>query len=184
MSTPDAQVSEAHVELVSSDSEAATAHVFVAIGSNEGDRLGNISRALQLLGGVDRTRLVQLASIYDTVPDGGPPQGEYLNTVVEIDTALAPEALLDALKGIERQLGRRPDGPRWGPRPIDLDILLYDHRMVHEPRLTIPHVMLHRRRFVLEPLAQLAPALMHPVLRRSIQGLLSDLPPRGASASE
>jgi 2-amino-4-hydroxy-6-hydroxymethyldihydropteridine diphosphokinase len=158
------------------------ARVFVGIGTNEGDRLANISRAVQRLGALEQTRLVQMASIYDTQPVGGPPQGDYLNTVVEIDTALEPERLLVALKAIEREFGRRPDGPRWGPRPIDLDVLLYDGAMVQQPQLTIPHLMLHRRRFVLEPLAQLAPSLIHPVLRRTINELLSELSASGPPA--
>ena len=156
------------------------ARVYIAVGSNEGDRLANISRAVQRLGALHETRLVQMASIFDTQPVGGPPQGDYLNTVVEVDTALPPETLLGAVKGIEQGLGRRLDGPRWSARPVDLDILFYADQLVQQPQLTIPHLMLHRRRFVLEPLAQLAPALIHPILRRSIQELLADLPPRQA----
>jgi 2-amino-4-hydroxy-6-hydroxymethyldihydropteridine diphosphokinase len=157
------------------------ARVFVGIGSNEGDRLANLSAAVQQVGAIEQTRLLQMASIFETQPVGGPAQGDYLNSVVEIETELPPGRLLDALKSIERRLGRAPDGPRWGPRPIDLDILLYDGQMLQDHRLTIPHLMLHRRRFVLEPLAQLAPALIHPVLRRSVQELLAELPPRAAA---
>ena len=116
-----------------------------------------------------------MATILETEPVGGPPQDPYLNTVIEIETTLPPRELLARAKSVEQQLGRHPQGPRWGPRPIDLDVLLYDDRIVREPGLIIPHEELHRRRFVLEPLAQLAPQLMHPVLKRTIAELLEDV---------
>ena len=106
----------------------------------------------------------------------GPPQPSYLNTVVEIATALEPRWLLDALKALERRLGRAPSTQRWGPRVIDLDILLYDDRVLDEPTLSIPHPRMHERRFVLEPLAQLVPDLIHPVLKQTIARLLATLP--------
>lgn len=113
-----------------------------------------------------------MAPIIETEPAGGPPQGPFLNTVVEIDTTLAPRALLQTLQAIERQLGRVPSTERWGPRPIDLDILLYGDRAVNEPDLEIPHPRLHERLFVLQPLAQLSPECIHPVLRKPIVALL------------
>ena len=117
-----------------------------------------------------------MATIIETAPVGGPPQDPYLNTVIEVDTSRSPRELLAALKAIERQLGRVASGERWGPRPIDLDVLLYDDRIVEEPDLKIPHERMHERRFVLEPLLQLAPELVHPVLKRSISDLIGSVP--------
>ncbi len=152
------------------------ARVFIGIGSNEGDRLVNISRAIQQLASSPDIHVVQLATIYETKPVGGLPQPEFLNTVVELETSHGPHELLDIVKRIERQLGRVPTAQQWGPRVIDLDILLYGDRIMREPNLVIPHARLHERRFVLEPLAQLAPALTHPVLGQTIAQLLNRLP--------
>ena len=148
------------------------ARVFIGVGSNEGDRLSLVSRALQLLGRSPGIRLVQMATIQETEPFGGPPQGPYANTVVEVETALSPSELLRVTQAIERQLGRRPAMVRWAPRPIDLDLLLYDALVLREAGLELPHPRLHERRFVLEPLAQLAPDLLHPVLKQSMSQLL------------
>ena len=150
--------------------------VFIGVGSNEGDRLAHISNAITGLGAVDGVHVVQMAPIIETEPMGGPPQGLYLNTAVELDTVLVPRELLSALKMIEQQLGRTPASERWGPRPIDLDILLYDEVVLNEPALTIPHPRMHQRCFVLEPLAQLAPEVVHPTLRLTVSELLAQLP--------
>ena len=150
--------------------------VFIGIGSNEGDRLTHISNAIKVLAVSHNLQVVQMAPIIETEPVGGPPQGPYLNTVVELNTVLAPHELLGALKAIEQRLGRTPGSPRWGPRPIDLDILLYEEVVLNEPALTIPHPRMHQRRFVLEPLAQLAPDMMHPILRLTVSELLAQLP--------
>ena len=149
--------------------------VFIGVGSNEGDRLAHISRAMRALAEVSGVRLLQMATIAETEPIGGPPQGPYLNTVVEIDTALSPTELLKELQDIERRLGREPSSQRWGPRPIDLDILLYDDWIVQEPQLSIPHPRMHERQFVLEPLAQLAPGTIHPLLQQPIADLLAQV---------
>lgn len=147
------------------------ARVFLGLGSNEGDRLAAIDRAAKALGALRGTRLVQMASIRETDPVGGSPQGKFLNTVLELDTPLTPQQLLRSLQAIERDLGRQPSPERWGPRPMDLDILLYEDRIVEEPCLAIPHPRMHERRFVLEPLAELAPELLHPVFKRTIREL-------------
>ena len=147
--------------------------VFIGVGSNEGDRLEHISQAVRALGTVQGVRVVQMATIIETKPVGGPPQGPYLNTVIELETRLEPLVLLDVLQMIERWLGRVPSPERWGPRPMDLDLLLYDDRLMDHPRLVLPHPRLHERAFVLEPLAQLAPELIHPVLRQSMAALLA-----------
>ena len=150
--------------------------IFVGVGSNEGDRLATISRGVQALGAIAGVRIIQMALVAETTPVGGPPQGPYLNTVVEVDTTIPPRELLQSLKAIERQLGRKPSNVRWAPRPIDLDLLLYGDVIIREPDLEVPHPRMHERRFVLEPLAQLAPDVMHPVLKQSVASLLARLP--------
>ena len=149
--------------------------VFIGMGSNEGDRLTCISRAVQALASRPGVRVIQLAPVLETDPVGGPPQGRYLNTVLEVETALEPRILLAILKEIERQLGRVPSAQRWAPRVIDLDLLLYDDLVLQAPDLCVPHPRLHERAFVLEPLAQLAPTILHPILRQSIAALRDQL---------
>ena len=144
------------------------ARVFIGIGANEGDRLAQISRAIEALAQEPGVRVVQIAMIAETEPVGGPPQERYLNTALELDTDLPPRALLEVLQRIERRLGRVPNAVQWGPRPIDLDLLLYADRIIADPDLIVPHPRLHTRLFVLEPLAQLAPKSVHPVLRQTM----------------
>ncbi|MBI3324242.1 MAG: 2-amino-4-hydroxy-6-hydroxymethyldihydropteridine diphosphokinase [Candidatus Omnitrophica bacterium] len=151
------------------------ARVFIGLGSNQGDRLQSLSRAVRRLAQLPSTRTAQMAPIYETKPIGGPPQPDFLNSVVELETSLSPHELFAWLQALERELGRTP-GPRWGPRVIDLDLLFYDEMVIEEPAFTIPHPRLHERAFVLEPLVQLAPEFVHPVLRRSVTQLLQDVP--------
>ena len=134
-----------------------------------------MQQAVRRLNDASDLRVTAMSTIFETEPVGGPPQGRFLNCVVEARTALAPQPLLARLQSIETALGRAPSPVRWGPRVIDLDILLYDDRIVNAPHLTIPHPRLHERRFMLEPLAQLAPDLTHPMLQRTIAELLRDL---------
>jgi 2-amino-4-hydroxy-6-hydroxymethyldihydropteridine diphosphokinase len=124
---------------------------YVGLGANLGDRDGSIRRAADLLGAV------RLSTIRETEPWGYADQPPFLNAVAELETELSPRALLDRLLEVERELGRTREAPRWGPRTIDLDLLLYGDLALDEPGLTIPHPRLHERLFVLEPLADLAP---------------------------
>ena len=158
--------------------------VFIGVGSNEGDREGLISRAVRALGAVSGIRIVQMAMIAETEPVGGPPQGPYLNTVVELETTCEPRRLFSVLQGIERRLGRKPSPERWSSRPIDLDLLLYDDRVIEEPGLTVPHPRMHERIFVLAPLAELAGAVTIPRIGRSVVECLAGCAERLAELSE
>jgi len=135
---------------------------YLGLGSNEGDRLANLSAALAALErqgiGVEAE-----SSVYETAPQGEvPDQADFLNACVRVRTELEPEQLLDACKGIEQELGRAPGGVRHGPRPIDVDVLLLDGRVHSSERLTLPHPEVTSRRFVLEPLLELDSSLTLP----------------------
>lgn len=150
--------------------------VFLSLGSNLGDRLANLRKALAQLpeAGLE---VRQVSSFYKTQPLDFGPQAWFLNCVAEVTTQLMPMQLLKTLKSIERALGRRPGVSR-GPRPIDIDILLYEDAVVRSAALTIPHQRMGERRFVLIPLRELAPHLRHPVTQRSVIQMLADTPDR------
>ncbi len=138
---------------------------YLSLGTNVGNRLQNLRRALELLGDEPRISVEKKSSVYETAPVGGPAQPDFYNMAVEISTELPPERLLDVAKTIERKLGRksgRGRGPRWGPRPLDIDILLYNAVIQSDPALTIPHPRLRERAFVLVPLLEIAPELRLP----------------------
>jgi len=149
--------------------------VFIGVGSNQGDRAGLIAQACRLISEGGGIRLVQTGPIIESEAVGGPPQGPYLNTVVELETDVSPEELVTMLQGIERTLGRVRSRTRWAPRPMDLDLLLYDNRVIQTAALIVPHPRLQERRFVLEPLVSIAPHAMHPILRESMAALLARL---------
>jgi len=145
---------------------------YIALGSNIGDRAKNLRAAIDLMNAVQGIAVLRVSSFRDTKPVGGPPQPDYLNAVAEVETDLAPAGLLAALQRIERQLGRTRD-VHWGPRTIDLDIVLMGDMIVDEPELTVPHPRMHERRFVLEPLCGLAPDAVHPLLKKTVRELLA-----------
>jgi 2-amino-4-hydroxy-6-hydroxymethyldihydropteridine diphosphokinase len=149
------------------------ATVYLSLGANQGDRLANLRLALARLQTL--ARLEEVSSLYETQPQGMHDQPLFLNAVCRVSTGLEPQALLRFLKNVEREIGRQPGGQRWGPRPIDLDILLYDDRVVDTPELTVPHPRLAERAFVLVPMCELAPELRHPLLGEPMKDLLASL---------
>jgi 2-amino-4-hydroxy-6-hydroxymethyldihydropteridine diphosphokinase len=157
--------------------------VYVGLGSNEGDREAHLVSALESLSRIDAVAVLRCSSLFESAPVG-PPQPHYLNAVVELECTLSPRRLLGILKQIETDLGRVPGAVRWGPRPIDLDILLWEGEIVAEPTLQVPHLELHKRRFALEPLAELASHVVHPVLCLSVGALLAQLSPQDVRRCE
>ena len=144
----------------------------IALGSNVGVREDHLRRGLELLG--QRATILQVSSVYETEPMYYLPQSWFLNCVTAVQTTLGPRPLLDSLRTIEREMGRRPS-VRYGPRVIDLDILFYGDEVISEPDLEVPHVKISERRFVLEPLNEIRPELVHPVLKKRVSDLLRDL---------
>ena len=147
---------------------------YVGIGANLGDREATMREALARLGEVEGVRVVAVSSFRETDPVGLLDQPRFLNAAAELETALSPRALLDALLAVERSLGRTRDGSRYGPRTIDLDLLLFGEEIVAEPGLTVPHPRLHERAFALEPLHELDPELALPG-RGPLETLLRNL---------
>lgn len=146
-----------------------THRVFIALGTNLGNRMGNLRQAVRSLP--PTVLPVRVSPVYETQPWGYEQQPTFLNAVLEAETSLKPGALLAYLKDIEIRLGRQP-GFRNGPRAIDLDVLFYDQQIVALPGLEIPHPRLHERAFVLVPLANLAPDFIHPILQQTVLELL------------
>jgi 2-amino-4-hydroxy-6-hydroxymethyldihydropteridine diphosphokinase len=148
---------------------------YIALGANLGDRQANIRAALEKLGQTPGVTVSQVSTLMENPAVGGPVDSPpFLNAAAELETSLSAPALLARLLEIEREIGRiRRE--KWGPRPIDLDLLLYDDIASQEPGLTLPHPLMHQRRFVLEPLAQIAPGADHPLLKRTIRDLHADL---------
>jgi 2-amino-4-hydroxy-6-hydroxymethyldihydropteridine diphosphokinase len=139
-----------------------TTRAYVGLGSNLGEREGTLLRALELLGAEAGVSVTAVSAFRETEPVGYVDQPRFLNAVAAVDTELPARELLDRLLGVERLLGRRRDGPRFGPRTVDLDLLLYGDATIEEPGLSVPHPRLGERRFVLEPLAELDPSLTLP----------------------
>ncbi len=135
---------------------------YIGLGSNLGDRMANLRRAVALLDAANDVRVLRTAPVYETKPVGGPPQGAYLNTVAELEFDGSARSLLQACLGVEAQMGRVRE-ERWGPRIIDLDVLLFGDERIDEPGLTVPHPRMDERAFVLVPLAELLPGTPQPV---------------------
>jgi 2-amino-4-hydroxy-6-hydroxymethyldihydropteridine diphosphokinase len=150
--------------------------IYLALGTNLGDRPANLSAAMDALA--PDIRVLDKSPIYETEPWGYTDQPPFLNMVVRAETDLSPEDLLRRLKGIESTLGRIPSF-RNGPRLIDLDILFYDDLVLDTPPLVIPHPQLHKRAFVLIPLARIAPTLVHPLLGLRVEQLLGKIDRQG-----
>lgn len=147
---------------------------FIGIGSNENDPAEQCRRAVAMIAAAGSISILRKSSLYSTEPVGVADQDWFVNAAVEIRTALQAVDLLGVLKDIEAGMGRTP-GLKWGPRTIDLDILLYGQEVVRQERLIIPHPDLHRRRFVLVPLAEIASFVIHPDFGVSIKGLMERL---------
>jgi 2-amino-4-hydroxy-6-hydroxymethyldihydropteridine diphosphokinase len=155
---------------------------FIGLGTNLGDRAANYRQAIERIGQLPESRIVRHSSIYETEPVGDA-KGLFLNGVVELETEMPADALMRRLLSIERAMGRqrrsqrKPSAARrkFRARTIDLDLLFFDREIIHTSALTVPHPRLHERRFVLAPMAELAPALIHPELNVSISELLAAL---------
>ena len=148
--------------------------VYIGFGSNIGNRLAHIQNALDSLSKTEGITLQRISSTYTTDPVGYEAQAQFLNGVAAIQTTLSPLSLLHTLKDIETAIGRK-HRIRWGPREIDLDILIYGDLCVQTEKLVIPHPEMHLRGFVLVPLAEIAPDLVHPVFQETVQTLLGCL---------
>ncbi len=155
--------------------EATTTHI--ALGANVGDKLSTLRSALDALDQAPGVRATAVSALYETAPVGGPGgQDRFLNAAAALETTLAPLALLDLLQSVEAAHQRTREA-RWAPRTLDLDILFYGAQVVRSDRLILPHPRLSKRRFVLAPLADIAPALTHPALGASVAELLAALDP-------
>lgn len=147
--------------------------VFLSLGSNVGDRAANLNAAIERLRTLGE--IVAVSSFYDTEPVGLAAQPWFLNCAVKLDTEKMPKQLLAGILEVEQQMGRRR-AQKNGPRIIDVDILLFGNSIIETKGLTVPHLAMHQRRFVLEPLAEIAPEVRHPVFKRTIRELRDALP--------
>ncbi len=148
---------------------------YICLGSNLGIKKANIRRTIKLLTKKKDIKILKVSSLYETEPVGYVKQDWFVNACLKAETNLSPRQLLNTLKDIEKQLKKKKKFIRWGPRTIDLDILLYDNLRLKTKDLVIPHPEMHKRAFVLIPLMELEPNLIHPTKRKSILELLANL---------
>lgn len=146
--------------------------VYISFGSNIGDREYQINEALRKLEQIQGTKLLVVSSLYETVPVGGVEQDDFLNGAAIVETSLTPISFLNEIQRIELELGRERK-IHWGPRTIDLDVLLIDEIVIEHDRLKVPHPFMHERSFVLIPLAEIASEAVHPVLNKKIRELVT-----------
>jgi len=152
-----------------------TVTAYIGLGSNLGDRGANVLTAIAELGKVPGVEVVQVSSMMDNPAVGGPEGSPaFLNAVAEIETSLASHSLMDQLLEVERKMGRVRK-MKWEPRIIDLDLLLYGDAIISTDELMVPHPLMHERKFVLVPMAEIAPEVVHPAMRMTMKGLLDDL---------
>jgi len=151
--------------------------VYLGLGSNLGDRASFLQRAMDAVAALPGTELVARSSIYETPPMGPQDQGAYLNMAMHVRSSIEPVELMHQIRKIERSLGRAEPALRrhWGPREIDIDLLLYGDQIIQTDTLTVPHPGMHTRWFVLRPLADLAPSLVHPLLCKKVSALLAEV---------
>lgn len=147
---------------------------YIGIGSNQGDKHKNCTLAVENIRDCERNCPLKHSSFYHTEPWGYSKQDDFINLVIELKTSFSPLELLSFLQGVEKKLGKKKNG-KWGPRTIDLDLLLYNDQSLESPQLTIPHPLLHQRGFVLLPLEEIAPQLIHPGFNQTISQLLDKL---------
>lgn len=152
----------------------------IAIGSNLGDRADHLRAARREIDALPDTRVAAASAVYETAPVGPGDQGPYLNAALRVETALPPRELLERLLAIEEGRGRDREGERpWGPRTLDLDVLVYDDRLMEGPALVLPHPRMHERAFVLRPVCDVAAEVAHPRRGRSMAELLADVDEAG-----
>lgn len=147
---------------------------YIGIGSNQGDKYKNCMLAIEDICASEKNRLLEQSSCYLTEPWGYREQDDFINLVIELQTSFSPLDLLFFLQGVERKLAKKKNG-KWGPRTIDLDILFYNDQRLESSQLIIPHPLLHQRGFVLLPLKEIAPHLIHPVFNQTVSQLLDRL---------
>lgn len=150
------------------------ARAYVGLGANLGDREATLGHAVELLRAAQGVEVVSVSSLRETDPVGVVDQPRFLNGAVALETELTPRELLELLLAVERELGRVRDGERWGPRTVDLDLLVFGNLVADEPGLRVPHPRLHERAFALEPLAEIDPSLEIPG-RGTVATLLAEL---------